>query len=103
MEVELDPELTKWSMRSGPAIVLTGKGYKEHHWLVVPPSTNSVISTSTLPPLTLLCRCPLALSRELKISTAGVVPLFVFEAKLVTTLTLAVLLPPLCSTKRVIA
>ena len=24
-------------MRSGPAIVLTGKGYKEHHWLVVPP------------------------------------------------------------------
>ena len=23
-------------MRSGPAIVLTGKGYKEHHWLVVP-------------------------------------------------------------------
>ena len=22
-------------MRSGPAIVLTGKGYKEHHWLVV--------------------------------------------------------------------
>ena len=36
MEVGLDPELTKWSMRSGPAIVLTGKGYKEHHWLVVP-------------------------------------------------------------------
>ena len=24
-------------MRSGSAIVLTGKGYKEHHWLVVPP------------------------------------------------------------------
>ena len=23
-------------MRSGPAIVLTGKGYKERHWLVVP-------------------------------------------------------------------
>ena len=37
MDVGLDPELTKWSMRSGPAIVLTGKGYKEHHWLVVPP------------------------------------------------------------------
>ena len=36
MEVGLDPELTKWSVRSGPAIVLTGKGYKEHHWLVVP-------------------------------------------------------------------
>ena len=36
MEVGLDPELTKWSVRLGPAIVLTGKGYKEHHWLVVP-------------------------------------------------------------------
>ena len=36
MDVELDPELTRWSVRSGPAIVLTGKGYKEHHWLVVP-------------------------------------------------------------------
>ena len=36
MDVGLDPELTKWSMRSGPAIVLTEKGYKEHHWLVVP-------------------------------------------------------------------
>ena len=36
MGVWLDPELTKWSVRSGPAIVLTGKGYKEHHWLVVP-------------------------------------------------------------------
>ena len=33
-------------MRSGPAIVLTGKGYKEHHWLVVPPSTTPVISSS---------------------------------------------------------
>ena len=36
MDVGLDPELTKWSVRSGPAIVLTRKGYKEHHWLVVP-------------------------------------------------------------------
>ena len=36
MDVGLDPELTKWSMRSGPAIILTGKGYKEHHWLVIP-------------------------------------------------------------------
>ena len=36
MEVGLDPELTKWSVCLGPAIVLTGKGYKEHHWLVVP-------------------------------------------------------------------
>ena len=53
MDVGLDPELTKWSVRSGSAIVLTGKGYKEHHWLVVPPSTTSVISTSIPPsPLT---------------------------------------------------
>ena len=37
MEVGLDPELTKWSVHLGSAIVLTGKGYKEHHWLVVPP------------------------------------------------------------------
>ena len=50
MDVGLDPELTKWSVRSGPAIVLTGRGYKEHHWLVVPPSTTPVISTSSLPP-----------------------------------------------------
>ena len=33
MDVGLDPELTKWSVRSGSAIVLTGKGYKERHWL----------------------------------------------------------------------
>ena len=52
MDVGLDPELTKWSVCSGPAIVLTGKGYKEHHWLVVPPSTTSVTSASTQPPLT---------------------------------------------------
>ena len=37
MDVGLDPELTKWSVRLGPAIVLSRKGYKEHHWLVVPP------------------------------------------------------------------
>ena len=46
MGVGLDPELTKWSVRSGPATVLTRKGYKEHHWLVIPPSTTSVISCS---------------------------------------------------------
>ena len=28
-------------MRSGSAIVLTGKGYKEHHWLVVPSINHS--------------------------------------------------------------
>ena len=36
MDMGLDPELTKWSVHSGPATVLTGKGYKEYHWLVVP-------------------------------------------------------------------
>ena len=46
MDVGLDPELTKWSVRPGPGIVLTGKGYKECHWSVIPPSTTSVISTS---------------------------------------------------------
>ena len=46
MEVGLNPEMTKWSVHSGSAIVLTGKGYKDHHWLVVPPSTTSVISSS---------------------------------------------------------
>ena len=40
-------------MCSGPAIVLTGKGYKEHHWLVIPPSTTLVISISAQPTLTL--------------------------------------------------
>ena len=55
MEVGLDPELTKRSVCTGPAIVLTGKGYKEHHWLVVPPSTTLVISTCLLPPLTSPC------------------------------------------------
>ena len=33
-------------MHSGPAMVLTRKGYKEHHWLVIPSSTTSVISLS---------------------------------------------------------
>ena len=46
MDVGLDPELTKWSVRSDPAIVLTGKGYKEHHWLVIP----SINHFSYLPP-----------------------------------------------------
>ena len=36
MGMGLDPELTKWSMHSDLAIVLTGTGYKEHHWLVIP-------------------------------------------------------------------
>ena len=36
MGVGLDPELTKWSVHSGPVNFLTGRGYKEHHWLVIP-------------------------------------------------------------------
>ena len=56
MDVGLDPELTKWSVRSGLAIVLTGKGYKEHHWLAIPsinhfgyPHFLSTTTYSTMP------------------------------------------------------
>ena len=54
MDVGLDPELTKWSVRSGPAMILTGKGYKEYHWLVVPSINHfgylhSTSSYSTMP------------------------------------------------------
>ena len=54
MDVGLDPELTKWSVRPGPVTVLTGKGYKERHWLVVPPSTTSVILILLQPASTLI-------------------------------------------------
>ena len=103
MEVGLDPELTKWSVRSGPAIVLTRKGYKEHHWLVIPPSTTLVISTSTQPPLTSLCRCPLAPFRVPKTSTVGDVLPFVSGARLAIVPMLGGPLLPLCSTRRVTA
>ena len=103
MDVGLDPELTKWSVRSGLAIVLTGKGYKEHHWLVVPPSTTSVISTSTQPLLTLPCRCPLAPFPAPKISLAGAVPLSVSVVKPATAPTLGGPSLPSCSTRRVTA
>ena len=46
MGVGLDPELTKWSMCLGPAIVLTRKGYKEHHWLVIPHQPFRLTSSS---------------------------------------------------------
>ena len=40
-------------MRLGLAIVLTGKGYKEHHWLVVPHQplrlSPFLITTYTMP------------------------------------------------------
>ena len=103
MDVGLDPELTKWSMCSGPAIVLTGKGYKEHHWLVIPPSTTSVISPSTSPTLTQPCQCPLVPFPAPKISTAGAVPQSTFVAKPAPGPTQVVPSPPLCSMKRVIA
>ena len=51
MEVGLDPELTKWSMHLGLAIVLTGKGYKEHHWLVIP---HQPLQLSLTPPILLM-------------------------------------------------
>ena len=41
MGVGLNPELTKWSVRSGLVNFLTKKGYKEHHWLVVPHLSSS--------------------------------------------------------------
>ena len=74
MDVGLDPELTKWSVRSGPAIALTGKGYKEHHWLVIPFINH--FSYLLLPLLT-QCLPLLALSPVPKISMAGAAPPFV--------------------------
>ena len=100
MDVGLDPELTKWSVRSGPAIVLTGKGYKERHWLAVPPSTTSVISFPTQPTLTLPCQCLLVPFRELRMSSVGVVPLFVSGAKPEIVPTPGGPSLPSCSTKR---
>ena len=51
MVVGLDPELTKWSMCSGPVNFLTRKGYKEHHWLVVPHQPLQLSPTSSLIPM----------------------------------------------------
>ena len=99
MEVGLDPELTKWSMRSGLAIVLTGKGYKEHHWLVVPHQPPRLSPLPSLLLLTPSCLCPLAPSQGLKISMAGAAPLSVFVVKPVTVPTPGGPLPPSCSMK----
>ena len=100
MGVGSDPELTKWSVHPGSAIVLTGKGYKECHWLVIPPSTTSVISTSTQPSLTLPCRCLLVPSRELKTSSAVAGLQFVSAVRPETAPTLGGPLLPSCSTRR---
>ena len=88
MDVGLDPELTKWSVRMGPAIVLTGKGYKERHWLVVPLINHfGYLHSHTTTALLLSCRCPLAPFQEAKTGLAGVVPPFMSVARLVLTLT----------------
>ena len=100
MDVGLNPELTKWSMRSGPVTVLTGKGYKEHHWLVVPPSTTPVISTSPSLAFTLPCQCLLAPSRGLKTSTEGAVLPFGSAVKLGTIPTKGGPSPPSCLMKK---
>ena len=100
MDVGLDPELTKWSMRLDPAIVLTGKGYKEHHWLVVPLINH--FGYLLLPSLTLPCQCPLVPSPAPKISTAGAMPLFMFVARPVVVPMPGEPLLHSCSTRRVI-
>ena len=82
MDVGLDPELTKWSVRLGPATVLTEKGYKEHHWLVIPPINRSgYLLFHTSITLFLPCRCPLVPFQELRMSSVGDVPLYVSGVK----------------------
>ena len=101
MDVGLDPELTKWSVRSGPAIVLTGKGYKERHWLVVPSINHFgylLIHTTTA--YSSSCQCLLALSLEPRINTEGAVPPFGFVVRPGTAPTPGGPLLPLCSTKK---
>ena len=101
MDVGLDPELTKWSVRSGPATILSGKGYKECHWLVIPPINHfGYLPSLLLPPLTLPCQCPLALSLEPRTNTVGAVPPFVFAVKQGTVPTLGGPLLPSCSTRK---
>ena len=84
MDVGLDPELTKWSVHSGPAVILTGKGYKEHHWLVVPPSTTSVISFLHHYYFSSSCRCLLAPFPVPRTSSVEAGLRFGFEDKLGT-------------------
>ena len=102
MEVGLDPELTKWSVRSGPAIVLTEKGYKEHHWLVVPPINHfGYLHFSTTTTFTQTCQCPLAPFRELRMSSVGVAPLSASGVRPEAVPTPGELLLPLCLTRKV--
>ena len=69
----------RWSVRSDPAIVLTRKGYKEHHWLVIPPSTTLVIPSHIT---TTKCLPLLILSAALSTILVSAAPLSVFAAKL---------------------
>ena len=100
MEVGLDPELTKWSVRPDPVIVLTGKGYKEYHWLVVPPINHSGYLHFSITSFTPSCQCPLAPSPEPKTNTVGVVPPFVFVVKPGIAPTQGGLSLPSCSTRK---
>ena len=97
MGVGLDPELTKWSVRSGPVIVLTKEGYKEYHWLVIPPSTTLVISY-----ITNLTQClPPSVPFLVLLTILGLVkPLSVFMVRLVLVPIKAAPSPPLCTMKR---
>ena len=79
MGVGLDPELTKWSMRAGPAIVLTRKGYKEHHWLVVP---HQPLWLSPLSPYLTKCLLPFIPSLVLPITLGSVMLLSMSIARL---------------------
>ena len=82
MGVGLDPKLTKWSVHSGPVNCLTGKGYKEHHWLVVPHQPLRLSSLRHLL-LCLLIAAPPPLASFLVPSTnlESVGPLFVFTPR----------------------
>ena len=51
MGVGLDPELTKWSVRSGLVNFLTRRGYKEYHWLVIPHQPPQLSPYQQLPPM----------------------------------------------------
>ena len=51
MGVGLDPELTKRSVRSGLVNFLTGRGYKEYHWLVIPHQPPRLSSHQQLTPM----------------------------------------------------
>ena len=66
-------------MHSGPAIVLTGKGYKEYHWLVIP---HQPLQLSPLPTFSSKCLLLLVLSLAPSTTSVSAVPLFTFVVKL---------------------